>query len=343
MSSGFFYDVAQFVQAVQTWNSRLPEIKPSPGLLEACSQYARECLHEAVSPSELLTVKRRSRLVNLEQFYRYLTEKTQPGGSPSERLELEDLKLHLAKRDLVSYVGSSLSYVGHLCRSENHVRFAKQLSNGTTVISFNWDILLEEALASQRAWDWETGYGIRFNDVVHKGDGASWGYASKEGAVLVLKPHGSINWFRDSSDTASHAIDLVVPEGDPYLRGGNPQQTMLQDYEEIKGKFERVCISPPGSGRFIHPEIIRLMKERLEQAHQIVAIGFSFNERDSHVLAELKEYTYQKDLEVTLVNPHADELEQVYEEAFANRRITKLRQTFSRHLDSIETTRKEIG
>ncbi len=324
MSSGFFYDVAQFVQAVQTWSSRLPEVKPPPSLLETCSKYAQECLHETILPNELLEVECKSRRVNIEQFYRYLIEKTQ--ATP---IQFDFARLHL-----VEYVVSSLCYVGHLCRSENHVRFAKQLEDDTTVISFNWDILLEEALASQRGWHWETGYGLRFKDVVNKGDEAGWNNTSKEESILVLKPHGSVNWFRDSSDSAPGAIDLIVPESDPFLRAGNPPQTMLQYYEQIKDRFERTCISPPGSGQFVHPEVVRLMKERLAQARQIIAIGFSLNEQDQHILTELKGRVYQKDLEVTLVDPRADELEQVYKKAFGDCRVRKQRKTFREYLDN---------
>jgi hypothetical protein len=56
-------------------------------------------------------------------------------------------------------------------------RLAQRLTERTLVVSFNWDVLLESAL--QRA-------------------GREYAYLPTErssGAVPLLKPHGSINWF----------------------------------------------------------------------------------------------------------------------------------------------------
>jgi hypothetical protein len=78
-----------------------------------------------------------------------------------------------------------------------HDRIAYALRNGDTVINFNYDVLMDEALSRLGAGRWKAdcGYGLKLVDGVD-----AWSAASTPGAfprkkfLRLLKPHGSLHW-----------------------------------------------------------------------------------------------------------------------------------------------------
>jgi hypothetical protein len=75
-------------------------------------------------------------------------------------------------------------------------KFAALLQPGDAVVSFNWDLLVEEALDHL---------------------GKDWEYSLREDAISILKPHGSLDWF-DSNDVATIKKDLLFPLNRKYKR-----------------------------------------------------------------------------------------------------------------------------
>lgn len=78
-----------------------------------------------------------------------------------------------------------------------HDRIAFALRKGDAVISFNYDVLIDEALArlSEGIWKADRGYGIKLVEGAGK-----WSAGAKPGAfprkeyLRLLKPHGSLHW-----------------------------------------------------------------------------------------------------------------------------------------------------
>jgi hypothetical protein len=76
-------------------------------------------------------------------------------------------------------------------------RIAYALRNGDAVISFNYDVLIDEALSrlGRGKWKADCGYGLKLVDGVD-----SWSAAPTPGPfprkeyVRLLKPHGSLHW-----------------------------------------------------------------------------------------------------------------------------------------------------
>jgi hypothetical protein len=97
---------------------------------------------------------------------------------------------------------------GNTCRW--HGRLASALRASDSVLSFNYDCLMDTALQSEggKRWKVETGYGFEV-----EGRLDLWGSPPGIGApykdpIKLLKPHGSLNW---SLDQDHHRVSLVEP------------------------------------------------------------------------------------------------------------------------------------
>lgn len=91
-----------------------------------------------------------------------------------------------------------------------HRRIAKCLSDRDSVITFNWDTLMDRAL-SETGWSVNTGYGIVPHAIFR--DGWSDPITNNGSAVKIHKLHGSTNWLTgyplnlDNKILLGHALD----------------------------------------------------------------------------------------------------------------------------------------
>jgi len=70
--------------------------------------------------------------------------------------------------------------------------FATGLSSGDVVVTFNWDTLLDRALARTGRWNADTGYGVLFEHVL---DGSWRPPQACDSGPAYFKLHGSTNWL----------------------------------------------------------------------------------------------------------------------------------------------------
>lgn len=94
-----------------------------------------------------------------------------------------------------------------------HQRIAAALRTGDSVLSFNYDTVIDRALRSVggKRWAPETAYGFRVTSGV-----ALWAPPPSPGPavkhpVLLLKPHGSLNWHIDSDSSTVELVDEYTP------------------------------------------------------------------------------------------------------------------------------------
>lgn len=127
------------------------------------------------------------------------------------------------------------------------------LGEGDTVISFNYDLLMDLALLRNNVWHPSTGYGWWNPNVISSKKDEE---ASK---ITLLKLHGSVNWYRSKtirfqdfdSDSEEH-IKVISPEDalrgvwgqdDKYANQESPRLRIrnldgLQAHAEFKGMPE---------------------------------------------------------------------------------------------------------
>lgn len=152
-------------------------------------------------------------------------------------------------------------------KSDPHSRILASLTNGDTILTFNYDALIEESFGHGSVWTPRGGYG----DGVH-GITAHWckkWFADREissgrkSKIRLLKLHGSINW-------TTYKTGRVKLKDRPFVVRA--------------GRFEKVSILPPGWNKKINIHPYKLLwKEarlRLEQCKTLIIIGYSLPEAD---------------------------------------------------------------
>lgn len=153
------------------------------------------------------------------------------------------------KNQLVFLLASILNEIqnGPVC--ESYRVFADSICNDDTIITFNWDTLLDRALASTGRWSPERDYGAIPHAIFDDGWRASRGEDTPP-APLLLKLHGSTNWLMpyqnvnlqsgilQSLSEQSHGKFFV------YLNASRPYETYRSRYWGPYAPFS-YCYYPP--------------------------------------------------------------------------------------------------
>ena len=184
--------------------------------------------------------------------------------------------LRIVKMELLDSIAHTLCVLTQEEDTSNFSRFVNSFQDGDSVITLNYDLLVEQHLTQERPNDWSylTGYALR--PTSKKCDlrfvGSAPDHPSK---FKVLKLHGSCNWhfgFIEGSGIGLSAIQGYrrVPEpigAGNYVRDVRPEFFVATDNyhkrviakAESPGYYERFMIPPSTykaeynfSGRFVH-------------------------------------------------------------------------------------------
>lgn len=153
-----------------------------------------------------------------------------------------------------------------------HHRLVAALGSADTIISFNYDCIVDDALKrfSAGTWDPKWGYGFASEYVV---DGvASWTperpASTSRSCIRLLKLHGSVNWQLPA--TAGKPIHLKTRL---YKQRGTPHFSIIPpvwNKSAYTGTEEAM----------IYPHIWRAAARAIRNAAKIVVVGFSFAPTD---------------------------------------------------------------
>ena len=154
---------------------------------------------------------------------------------------LYDYLFRMIRAQCIYIVNELLSTILEDVLCPLHDRLVERLKPGDTVISFNYDLLIDQALdRSRMAWNYSSGYGVPAN---------SLGWISLFGerlvtrespapAISLLKLHGSLNWW---------IVDLI-PE-DHYAPTNDGATLFVRDGALSRRTFDVVC----SGGRYFRP------------------------------------------------------------------------------------------
>jgi hypothetical protein len=155
--------------------------------------------------------------------------------------------------------------------SPAHDKVLRQLEAGDTVLTFNYDLVIEEALRANNLWSPRDGYGVAAHGITGdwcrrwRSPGGSAGLPKSK--ISLLKLHGSINWTLYNNNEIR-----IKPR--PYVvrtRKGRPV-------------FEDVSVLPPGWHKRIdrnpYKKLWRTARLRLEKCQTLVVVGYSLPETD---------------------------------------------------------------
>ncbi len=157
-------------------------------------------------------------------------------------------------------------------KSQIHTNILNQLKPKNTIITFNYDLLIEESFLDSELWNPVDGYGIETSGKT-KGWTDRWlvknNYKTKDKSkVLLLKLHGSLNW---ESYPGGRRIRLKPK---PYL----------VSTKEGKTRFEKIAILAPGWNKRVdknpYRRFWREARLKLQKCKSLVVLGYSLPETD---------------------------------------------------------------
>lgn len=178
-----------------------------------------------------------------------------------------------------------------------HRLIAKQLAPGDTVISFNYDCVIDDALRREGSGQWSArwGYGFPRGFAVD-----NWDYwtpspdtvASSNDTIRLLKLHGSVH-FQIQSNAVRLKERLHRQRGTP-----------------------RFDIIPPQWNKSLNTPVFGHLWTQafraIQQSDRIAVIGFSFTPTDLHVESLVRLALTDSELKtVVIANPSADDRQRI--------------------------------
>ena len=163
------------------------------------------------------------------------------------------------------------------------VAFARHCANtNATCITFNYDDLLDAALTRAGKWDPDWGYGFFCRssfDTVHPGSDGS-----TPSDLLLLKLHGSVNWWPRLGYAKPFALDAIVHH-QSWLHGW--RSNLYGDALVARHLEPEPVIVPPvlSKSDLVAQPVLRLVwslaYEHLSTAEAVTFIGYSFPATDT--------------------------------------------------------------
>ncbi len=158
--------------------------------------------------------------VALEEYYREIETRATIGliaksvGKPKDWSKRKTDLEELIRRVYVQTTTKEAPQGRQACPSRAHAKILSRLGRGSTVLTFNYDLVIEESFASGAKWNPRDGYGTRLPGATLdwarrwlKGRNAQSGARSD---LLLLKLHGSLGW-------APYPNRAVKLKARPYL------------------------------------------------------------------------------------------------------------------------------
>jgi hypothetical protein len=159
-----------------------------------------------------------------------------------------------------------------------HRNLVNYLKPRDTIISFNYDCVMDDALRREGDNKWSARYGYAFSRpsrVAEIGD-KHWSpntpAPNRESTIYLLKPHGSINWQLPAA-----ADGEIVLKQRLHQQRGTPRFTIIPP-----GWAKREQDEP------IFEDLWRKVERALRSARRIAVVGFSFTPTDLHVEAVVR-------------------------------------------------------
>jgi hypothetical protein len=157
-------------------------------------------------------------------------------------------------------------------KSAIHKAILERLKDKDTVITFNYDLVIEESLSSAKQWNPVDGYKIKTYGKT-KGWTKRWLGERKyesgtKSTIGLLKLHGSLNWELYPTGTA------IKLKPRPYLVSTRSGKT----------RFEKILILAPGwkmeINRNPYKQFWRAARLQLEKCKTLIILGYSLPETD---------------------------------------------------------------
>lgn len=217
--------------------------------------------------------------IGLEAYYRDLETReiigefaktsNQPKDWQRRRKELEELIRRVYVHTTVQDIHASTVTPK---KSNIHNNVLEKLEESDTIITFNYDLVIEESFSSAKLWNPVDGYKTKTYGKT-KGWTKRWLEDKKykmgaKSKIHLLKLHGSLNWELYPTGTA------IKLKPRPYLVSTRSGKT----------RFEKILILAPGWKKEInknpYKQFWRAARLQLEKCKTLIILGYSLPETD---------------------------------------------------------------
>ena len=196
--------------------------------------------------------------------------------------------------------------------SDLHQRLAKGIEKGDTVISYNYDMLFDNALGSKLK---DGTYRINFDWIF---DG-TWSRSSGSPSITeLLKLHGSLNWLRCANCGSSLLYNFKALPRLVYEKLGLAPSSGDFVCPKCQRKMLKSAIIPPLLTKPLDDIEFKyvwdLASRRLTTADKIVVIGYSLPPTDYYsemLLRKSISSRMQTELQLDVVNPNPEVVERL--------------------------------
>ncbi|MCH8927242.1 MAG: SIR2 family protein [Candidatus Marinimicrobia bacterium] len=237
---------------------------------------------------------------NLQETIDDLNDDTSAEKPTKELLdELEEAKNFIHKKIVEILLPNNLRTNKKLL--ENAL---SKIDKGDTIITFNYDLLLEQGLLKRGLWNPKDGYCI--GEV--KEDELDIIANLDKSDVRVLKMHGSISWESPSWHDSNLRILLKDPYNDlPFF---DEIDTPKNDVEKKYTSYQSHHVILPTFMKFYRHkweiELVKLAANALSKTEEVYIVGYSLPEADA--MANFLFSSIKQDIVIKIINPNAGEL-----------------------------------
>lgn len=242
--------------------------------------------------SDFLNEIHPSLFLNVELFLTYidLALLNNSVGIFTRSASTEDLRLFRRKLSgalVRAFDNAHLELKGRFLNRNVFFKFCEQLKDGDSIITFNYDLVVEQELWLQRKWTFLDGYGLEkdINDFQAKFGGTYPTDLPTKSLIKIYKLHGSLGWFYD--DASGQIIYIGMPN---YFDG-----RLLYCEKNLLGAGAQwdegtTFIEPSYIKQFNCTPILDIWEKAfkiVQQSSELIVIGYSLPEADAAAQAFL--------------------------------------------------------
>lgn len=229
--------------------------------------------------------------ITMEEFFTQIEFCLKVLSVARERQEFTQINLNKIKDNFIGAISAVFEESITQEDCEYHRKIVKALEKNSTIVSFNYDCLIDYALRNTGENKWNARYGYCFPLRGYKVEGVEhWNpkggsLANKEETIKLLKLHGSLNW------QINDAREVIRLKQHLYQNVGIPRFTI------IPPEWNKESLNRPTFKRVWKEAAARIHKEKI-----FVFVGFSFVPTDLYA-ASLFQISINKIRKLIIVNP----------------------------------------
>jgi len=231
-------------------------------------------------------------------------------------LETSENEFNEARRELLEMVYLTLNEILYGERCPYHKKLIENLKSTDTIITFNWDLLLDNIFSEKEDIP---NYKYKFSKYYQNGKWENFNSITYSNSPALIKLHGSLNWMKCNDCEKDYCYILSGKVAADQII--NPEDTKTK-CPECDKKMEPIIIPPTLAKKYKSKVFDELWKEALnalKDASEIVIIGYSLPITDFRVkwLFMKSVAMRKKPIEkLTLVDKYPDNLCDKYKNLF---------------------------